>query len=276
MKIYAFSDEAAASVDGQIAAMKRNGLEGTEIRGVDGQNIASVTAGKAAEVMKKLEDNGLSVWSIGSPIGKIGLAEGGFEAHLDTLRHVLDLARILKCRNVRMFSFYIPKGTAPESCREEVIDRLGRMADIARDAGIRLCHENEKGIYGDTAPRCADILDAVPSLACVFDPANFIQCGQDTLEAWELLGERAYYMHVKDALPDGTVVPAGMGTGHLKEILGAYRARGGEALSVEPHLRVFEGLKDLERGEKTQTGLYAYPSADAAFDAACAALGALL
>ena len=61
MKIYAFSDEAAASVDGQIAALKRNGLQGMEIRGVDGQNVASISGEKAGEVLKKLEDNGLSV-----------------------------------------------------------------------------------------------------------------------------------------------------------------------------------------------------------------------
>ncbi len=276
MKIYAFSDEAASSLDGQIAAMKRNALRGTEIRGVDGENVSSLTAEKAAEVMKKLEDNGLSVWSIGSPIGKIGLTEGGFDRHMDKLKHVMDIAHILKCENVRMFSFYIPEGVSPGDCRGEVIDRLGRMAEAAGAEDICLCHENEKGIYGDTAPRCADILDAVPALKCVFDPANFIQCGQDVPEAWRLIGDRVYYMHIKDALKDGTVVPAGHGEGHLAQILGAFRARGGENVSVEPHLRVFEGLKDLERAGKTPLGAYEYPSADAAFDAACDALKALL
>ena len=32
LKIYAFADEAAAQIDGQIAAMRRNGLNGLEIR----------------------------------------------------------------------------------------------------------------------------------------------------------------------------------------------------------------------------------------------------
>ena len=77
-------------------------------------------------------------------------------------------------------------------------------------------------------------------------------------------------------LPDGTVVPAGRGAGRLAELLRDYRAQGGEAVSVEPHLRVFEGLSELEKDRKTPVGLYAYPSADAAFDAACGALKALL
>ena len=276
MKIYAFSDEASPDLGGQIAAMKRNGLDGTEIRGVNGKNITSLTVKEAAEVLRQLKDNGLSVWSVGSPIGKIPLDGGGFEEHLDLLRHTLEIADALECANIRMFSFYLPEGARPENCRNEVIDRLARMAETAEGSGVALCHENEKGIYGDAAARCADLLDAVPSLRCVFDPANFIQCGQDVPEAWELLGARVYYIHIKDALEDGTVVPAGRGTGHLAEILGGFTARGGDTVTVEPHLRVFEGLEALERDRKTPLPEGMYPTADAAFDAACSALKELI
>ena len=276
MRIYAFSDEASSSLTGQIAAMKRNGLDGMEIRGVDGQNVAAITREKAAEVLRMLKDNGLAVWSVGSPIGKIPLDGGGFEEHLDSLKHVLEIADVLECRNIRMFSFYMPEGAAPESCRGEVIDRLGKMAELASGTGIALCHENEKGIYGDNAARCREILDAVPGLKCVFDPANFIQCGQDVKKAWELLGKDVYYMHIKDALPDGSVVPAGKGIGHLPELLKAYIAGGGGAVTLEPHLRVFDGLKDLEKDLKTPVPANTWPTADAAFDAACNALKALL
>ena len=275
MHIYAFSDEAASRMEGQIAAMKRNGLDGTEIRGVDGQNVSTLTRSKAADIKRMLKENGLSVWSIGSLIGKIPL-DGDFAAHLELLRHLLDIANELECGNLRMFSFYLPKDARPEDCQNQVIDYLGRMAETAAGSGVALCHENEKGIYGENAARCAQILDAVPSLRCVFDPANFSQCGQDVAEAWALLGRRVYYMHIKDALADGTVVPAGRGIGHLKELLGDFAARGGEAVSVEPHLQVFEGLSNLERDHKTPVPRFAYPSSDAAFDAACQALKALL
>lgn len=81
------------------------------------------------------------------------------------------------------------------------------------------------------------------------------------------------YLHIKDALADGSVVPAGKGLGNVKRILDAYRAQGGEDVTVEPHLQVFEGLKDLEQdGNTSHVGGYRYPSSDAAFDAACNAL----
>ena len=275
MKIYAFSDEAASDLGGQITAMKRNGLDGTEIRGVGGRNITAFTLKEAAAVLHQLKDNDLSVWSVGSPIGKIPL-DGDFAAHLDRFRRTLEIASALECANLRMFSFYLPENVRPEDCRNEVVSRLAQMAEIADGSGVALCHENEKGIYGDTAARCAEILAAVPSLRCVFDPANFIQCGQDVGEAWDMLGGKVYYMHIKDALPDGTVVPAGQGAGHLAEILRDYAARGGNVVTVEPHLRVFEGLSSLERGQKTPPPDGVYPTADAAFDTACTALKHLL
>ena len=275
MKIFAFSDEAASGLNGQIAAMKRNVLDGTEIRGVDGRNITAFTPKEATDVLRRLKDSGLSVWSVGSPVGKIPL-DGDFSAHLDLFRRTLEIAAALECANLRMFSFYLPENTRPGDCRNEVVSRMAQMAEIAEGSGISLCHENEKGIYGDTAARCADLLDAIPSLRCVFDPANFIQCGQDVGEAWKLLGGRVYYMHIKDALPDGTVVPAGRGIGRLAEILRGYAAGGGNVVTVEPHLRVFDGLAGLERGRKTQLPENVWSTADEAFDTACSALKALL
>lgn len=48
-------------------------------------------------------------------------------------------------------------------------------------------------------------------------------------------------------------------------------------MTIEPHLSVFAGLKDLEReGEETKIDPFCYESSDAAFDAACNALKALL
>ena len=52
MKIFAFSDEAASELSGQIAAMKRNGLDGTEIRGVNGRSIVQHTVEEAKEILR--------------------------------------------------------------------------------------------------------------------------------------------------------------------------------------------------------------------------------
>ena len=273
MKIFAFADEADNRLDGQIAAMRRNGLDGIEIRRVDGENVSDISTKKAVEIREKLDDAGLTTWSIGSPIGKIDIEQDDFAAHMDKLKHTLEIANILQSQNIRMFSFYIPKGKNPADYRQEVIDRLGVMLDIAKGTGIDLCHENEKGIYGDIASRCLELHRTLPELKGVFDPANFIQCNQDTWEGWQMLHPYIKYMHIKDALADGSVVPAGEGIGNLEKILADFRSRGGNAVSIEPHLKVFEGLTALERaGEVSIVSKFTYPSNDAAFDVACNAL----
>ena len=276
MKIYAFADEASANVDQQIVAMKRNGLQGLEIRNVDGVNISDITVEKAKEVHQKLKEAGLVVWSIGSPLGKVGI-EDDFEAHMAKFKHTLEIAKLLECNNIRLFSFYLPGDKEPERYHDEVICRLKKMVEAAKGSGIDLCHENEKGIYGDVAKRCLEIHKEIPELKGIFDPANFVQCGQDTLEAWELLQPYIKYLHIKDALADGMVVPAGAGIGHLKKILDAFRAKGGAEVTVEPHLTVFEGLRELEgNSREVKVQEFKYPDADTAFDVACNSLKELL
>lgn len=276
VNIYAFADEASKELDGQIAAMLRNGLQGLEIRGVDGENVSKITLEKAKEVRKRLDDNGLVTWSVGSPIGKIKLTDN-FGEHLDTLRHTLEIANILGAENLRMFSFYVPKGEDPAASRGQVMDWLGQLIETAAGSGVALCHENEKGIYGDTARRCLELHQTFPTLRGVFDPANFVQCGDDTVRGWDMLKDYIYYLHIKDALSDGRVVPAGMGEGNVAYVVKQFLAQGGKNVTVEPHLKVFDGLKELEApGDESVVGQFVYPNRDASFDAACSALKNIL
>ncbi len=270
----AFADEAGSDVEVQIRALQENGVPCLEIRGVGDKNVTDLTVDEAKELKKRLDDAGISVWSIGSPLGKISVGDE-FAPHLDTFKHTLELSRVLGAGNIRMFSFFCPKGEAAY-CRDIVFERLHQFCAAAQGSGITLCHENEKGIYGDTADRCLDILRNFPAIKAVYDPANFLQCGEDTIRAWELLEPYIAYMHVKDVREDGVVVPAGQGHGRIPELLERYEKIGGQVLTLEPHLAVFKGLDALENGEKTKIGEFEYPSQRDAFDAAVNALKGLL
>ncbi len=276
MKIYAFADEASANIDGQIIAMKRNFLHGLEIRGVDGVNIANITLEKAQEVKEKMDRAGLKVWSIGSPIGKIGIENA--ESHVEKFKDVLEIAKILGAENIRLFSLHITDGRTPDECTDDVISFLRKLVELSKEYNITLCHENEKGIFGDTPERCLKIHEAIPEIKAIFDPANYIQCSMDTLKAWEMIKPYVKYLHIKDAFEDGNVVPAGKGIGNLPFILKEYKKMGGNEVTLEPHLTVFEGLAELENeGEKSVVGeVYKYPTNEAAFDAAVMALREIL
>jgi len=269
-QLAAFADEADSKISEQIKIMAENGIDYLEIRGVDGENISDITKEKAAEVRKKLDEAGLAVWSLGSPYGKIGINDD-FLPHLDKFKYGLELAEILGAKHIRMFSFYVPLGDA-EKYKDKVMHRLEQLILAAEGYNVILCHENEKGIYGDIASRCQEIHQTFPQLKAIFDPANFIQCGQDTVEAWAMLAPYVEYMHIKDALPDGSVVPAGKGIGNIPYLLKNYK---GSILTIEPHLSVFDGFDKLESDKKTTMG-YCYPTSKAAFNAAVAALKELI
>ena len=269
--VNAFADEAGRTLAEQIEAMKVNGVTGMEIRGVDGENISKISIAKAKEIKKAMDDNGLKVWSIGSPTGKIKITDP-FEPHFDEFKHMLELAHILGADKYRMFSFY---GCDGVGCKDAVMEKLNLFCDAAEGSRVLLCHENEKDIYGEKAAQCLEIVRCVPRMGVIFDPANYVQSGQDTLEAWNMLAPYVTYMHIKDALPDGRVVPAGKGVGNLEYILREFIRGGGQHITVEPHLTVFDGFEALE-AEKTTRMDYTYSSKKEAFAAAVSAARALI
>lgn len=273
-KLCAFSDEASSSLDGQIKALSENNIPYMEIRGVNGKNIARVTKEEAKDIKNKLSASGVSVWSIGSPIGKVNITDN-FDSHLDLFKAVLETAHTLNAECIRLFSFYLPKGEPREVYIDTVLERLYRFCEVARGSRVTLCHENEKDIFGEDISSCRKIHSSLPEIKAVFDPANFIQCGVNTLEAFEVLSPYVKYMHIKDALSDGRVVPAGKGIAHLDKILPTFKKLGGEVLSIEPHLTVFSGAEALERDGKSFNS-YVYSSGREAFDAAVKSLRELI
>ena len=245
-----FSDEIAPDFDTQLRVIRELGLNHIELRSADGVNISDLTDDKLQEIKSKLKNAGVRVSSIGSPIGKTAITED-FSAQPDRLKRTIEIAHVLGAPYIRIFSFYIPKGEDPALYREEVLERLHGFTEAAKGSSVTLLHENEKGIYGDNAPRCLELLKALagPDFGAVFDFANFVEVGQPPKEAYELLKPYIRYVHVKDAVWDTKqIVPAGQGDGHLAEILGdlignEYRG----VLSLEPHLVNFSGLAALEK-----------------------------
>ena len=270
-----FSDEIAPELDLQLAAIREWGLSHIELRAADGVNVSDFSTEKGKEVNNKLAGAGVSVSSIGSPIGKIGVEED-FAPHLEKLKRTLEIQKELGAPYLRMFSFYIPQGRAPEDFREEVLDRVGRMAEEAAAWDSVLLHENEKGIYGDTLKRVEKLHKAIPALRCVFDPANYIQCGDDPAVNFKALAPIIDYMHIKDALfKDGSVVPAGEGDGSVPSILKMLAETGKPyMLTLEPHLYDFSGLQNLQGEDVLHKRVY--KDADEAFDVASDALHDIL
>lgn len=266
LTLCAFSDEADPTFGGQIAALRRNGISLMELRSAEGRNVRDFPVPLSKEYRKMLDGEGIAVWSVASPLGKedIGL---DFTAYLDTVKRVCETAQIFGTSRVRVFSFYHAYGE-----RERVIDYLDHITETAHGFGVTLCHENEKEIYGDTETRVRDLLGHVAGLKSVYDPANFLQVGEPAERTLPLVKESEYF-HIKDVIAStGELVPAGYGDGEIGRLLRLIRRD--TVLSVEPHLRVFEGYSELDR--TPLAGKFVYRSNGEAFDAAVLALKNLL
>ena len=267
IQLCAFSDEAASDLMGQIEALKRNGIHYTELRSVAGKNVADLTEEEAKEYQKIMSENGISVWSVGSPLGKADI-EVDMDEYLKKVEHVCKLANIFGAKRIRMFSFF----HAYEK-KEKVVENLRRMVAVAEKYGVNLCHENEKDIYGDNVERTLEVLENVPALKSVYDPANFIQVGELAEDSLAALHSKASYFHIKDVVKEtGELVPAGHGAGKIDELIA--RIDKDVVMTLEPHLAVFDAYKSIDDTEMKHK--FHFASNDEAFDAAVKALKDLL
>ncbi|HUD36165.1 MAG TPA: sugar phosphate isomerase/epimerase [Streptosporangiaceae bacterium] len=239
-RLSGFADEISPDPAEQLAVLAAESISYLELRSVWGTNVADLSDAQLAEFLALLDDAGVSVSSIGSPIGKIPI-EAPFKPELDRMRRIAEVASRCGTSIVRVFSFFMPAGTPPELHRPQVIDRLAALAAIAGQHGLTLAHENEKLIYGDVPQRCADIITTVesPALQATFDAANFVQCGvRPHTDGYDLLRPYLVYVQVKDALAaTGQVVLAGEGDGEVRDTLSALVEDDFDGfLSLEPHL----------------------------------------
>ncbi len=247
-----FADEMSPVLDVQMEMMAKLGIRYIEPRTVDHKNISDYTPAEAKLLRKRFDDHGMAVSALGSPIGKIGIKDE-FAPHLDVFKRTIEVAQEMGTQNIRLFSFFIPANEDAALYRDEVMERMGAFVEANKGSGVNLLHENEKAIYGDIPERCLDILKTFEGqILCTYDPSNFVQCDVDNKHAFDLLGDRIYYMHIKDSVyktGSGKQVdhgfegvsdahrPAGHGDGCVEYVLSQLVKRNFEGFaSIEPHL----------------------------------------
>lgn len=267
IQLCAFADEAESSLEGQIAALKRNGIPYLELRSIAGKNVKDFSLEEAKAYAKSLTENGIAVWSIGSPIGKVGI-DVDINGYMKDLKHVCELANIFGTTRIRMFSFF----HAVEK-REKVMEYLQKMADCAKEYGVELYHENEKDIYGDVLDRVLDIMQSVNGLKYIYDPANYLQCEEPAEKTLATLIDKTDYFHIKDVIvATGELVPAGYGDGRIDELVAG--VVGDKVLTLEPHLAVFDAYASIDNSEMKHK--FHFTNNNEAFDAAVNALKKIL
>lgn len=264
----AFADEIDENFETQLSSLVKLKIPLIELRGVDGKSFTLLSDGEVGEVKEKLDRYGIKVWSLGSPVGKVTTDK--FGETLKTLGRVMDIGDMLSAKRIRMFSFYPEQGDSPAAFEKKVFSLTEKLLSAADSRGFTLCHENEKGIYGQSPEAVKKLADYFGGkLRLVHDGGNFAFCGEEAAGSYALLKEYIEYLHIKDSVKSGAIVPPGLGDAAIKETLAeVHKDKTGEVvLTMEPHLMAFSGLSSLSNIDDI-THLYTFDSPYDAFSKA--------
>jgi sugar phosphate isomerase/epimerase len=215
----AFADEAAnqRTAVQQFAALAAIGLQYYSIRSIDvGGGIKNVMKLSRAEITKirHLEDEyGLNVTSIGSPIGKVKLvdkADGTDNAYVpfkkylaNEVKKACELAHAFETKLVRGFSFYQPRGEAPEKHLPQAVEQLGQIAEACHRSDLTYGLEIEANLVGQNGQIMAEIYRQVnhPALVLIFDAGNILSQGYTPAEVFQqylAMKPGIGWIHIKD------------------------------------------------------------------------------
>lgn len=263
----AFADEAGKAFATQIRALQKHEISLLELRSIDGKNVMDLSKEEAKQYRSMLDDAGITVWSLGSPLAKVPETVN-MDTYIPKVRRLCETAQIFGTDKIRGFSFY-PSLTG---FHDDVIRaKLHTLIRLLKEYGISFCLENDSGLFGATAARVQYLLHALPDMQLIYDPANFLRSGQRADETIPSFAKKAVYFHIKDA--DGKkIVPAGFGDGQFPRLLKALEQD--TVFSVEPHLLLFRGSKRYRQSELY--GQFDLKQPSARFDCAVAALRLLL
>lgn len=243
-RISAFADEIDPDPQKQVDVLNQCNVRHIEFRSILKTNVLDLTDLQIQEWKSLLDKHGITLSAIGSPIGKIKITDP-FEPHLKRFQRAIELCKVFGTPNIRVFSYYLPEGGGDwDNWRRDVLDRMFEKAKIAEKAGVRMIHENEHNIYGDSPDRVVDLLETVseqvqgPCFGAAYDPANYVFCGYDPWEGWQRTKDYTVHFHIKDwAKGEKHGCIAGEGEGRIPEVMKEAVARKYDGFAVlEPHL----------------------------------------
>jgi L-ribulose-5-phosphate 3-epimerase len=220
--IAAITDEFSTDdLDAALRAMRGVGMTGAELRVLFGRNVIDLTDHELARVRTAVEEQGMRVLSIASPLLKCVLPDAPpidarfqqdvfgsaytFEDQPRLTRRAFEVAEKTGARIIRVFSYW--RTVEPELVFERVASALRDLADQAHTRGVVIGLENEHACNVGTGAQASRMLAAVdhPALGVIWDPANASILGETPYpDGYATLPpERIIHVHAKDCVVNG-------------------------------------------------------------------------
>ncbi len=189
-RIGAITDEFSPDLEASLRSMREIGMENAELRMVFGKNIIDLSDDDVKRAGKLVDDYGMNVVSIASPLLKCTLPDAPavderFQQDMFAAKHTyedqprlteraFDIAEMLGAKIIRVFSYW--RVVEPDQVFGRVVEALGALAEKAAAHGVIIGLENEHACNIATAAESARALAAVKAqnLKLVWDPAMLI------------------------------------------------------------------------------------------------------
>ena len=258
MILTGIGDEAANTIEGQIAATKDLGWKHLEMRGVQvGEhpkaNFHDIPEKAFDTAVAQLDKERVGVYCFGSTIMNWAKKlDDPFEITIAEVKRAIPRMKRVGAKYVRIMSF--KPGDDEFKTPPEVFKRVKEVTQRFLDAGITPVHENCMNYGGMSWQHALELVDKVPGLKWVFDTANPVfnpdrskakpWPRQDPWEFWTHVRDHVVHIHIKDATWVATKNDAdynwpGEGQGRVRDILKDAFARGYDGgISIEPHMVV--------------------------------------
>lgn len=215
-KLSMFPDEVyvpEAGFEPALALLHRMGIGYIDLRRVNGiDSVIDASDADLTRAQQLLDKHHVKVAALATPIfkcpihGNEGPAWGGhhgigrkidYHHYLDLLPRTFELAARFDTKNIRCFAFW--RQHRLDDVFNEVVDKLGRAADLAQAAGFQLLLENEHNTLAGTGVEQARVLRAInrPSIRGIYDEGNSRRINGDILADYEAMRGLIGHIHVK-------------------------------------------------------------------------------
>jgi len=263
----AITDEISQDFERALDLSVQWGLPKAEIRAMWGKNVAELSRQELQRARKALDARGIQACAVASPFykcdltGELGPAAGrlhqasqrALAEQTEVLRRCIDAAHLFGTPLIRVFAFWRRGEMTPE-----VVDRIAELyqepLEIAKDAGVVLCLENEHDCFMSTGVETAQFVARMAPLGmrALWDPGNAFCAGERSYpDGYQALKPYISHIHLKDAVRENgkiRFVPIGDGEVDYAGQLRALAADGySGVLSIETH---FAPDGDTEAGTK--------------------------
>lgn len=219
------------------------GLQGLEIRSVEGKNPFEMDKALVRKICKVADAYNLSICAVAAPLFKCDIEDTAtYKAHLEGAERCIEAAYVWNARILRGFTFW--NRNNGETDFKRIVELYHPVIEMAERAGICIALESEPSVITCNMELLDHFLQFLnhPCVGALFDPGNEVCSFSNDSPypvGYERLKGKIFHIHVKDMKRGFVPAMLGQGDVDFKGLFQRLKTDGYSGyVSVETHYRL--------------------------------------